>query len=43
MNTSIGCPVCGYVSRSIDDVRRHLEDSVGDPKHQKFDHAHQKH
>ena len=40
MNNQLGCPVCGYISKSIDDVKAHLEACSEEFKHKKFDLEH---
>lgn len=40
MNTQLGCPVCGYISKSIDEVRLHLEKCGNEEKHKQFDLEH---
>ena len=40
MDNKPGCPVCGYISTSIDDVRNHLEKCSNEEKHKQFDMEH---
>lgn len=40
MKKQLGCPVCGYLSKSIDDVRIHLDKCAAETRHKKFDLEH---